>query len=445
MAKNTNFKTNLASVTATQILIFILGFALSILNARFIGPVGVGVFALLKILKDTSISLTDFGLSRACRYYSANGQIPYNVLKKVVFRLSLIMAFVVLIGIVLLKFLPINIWDKIEMDVYLFFLPAPFFFVLTMYLRHLLHGQLLIKEINISEILERVLYIVLFLVFVWILDLGLVGVSISLSLSIIFLYLQLLLVLKRYKPIVENDGVEDFKMKTVLKKLWGYGQWTYYSSFLNYVFQNFPVLFLKSSTDSFAQIGFFNKATGLANYPKIPATPLSGLLFSYNAGSSIDTANSRTEILCRFSFWTITFLFGGLALFIEPIITLLYGKDFLPAANIFIVLYPSIVLYVQSLYLSTSIAARGYNKQTFTIRIKSLPIILIAAFLLIYNYGLMGAALSVSFSSTVMWIQYVIQYRKVTGSGLSNLLVLRKTDWLMVKNLSLALYKKIKK
>ena len=69
-------------------------------------------------------------------------------------------------------------------------------------------------------------------------------------------------------------------------------------------------------------------------------------------------------------------------------------------------------------------------------------IILIAAFLLIYNFGLEGAAWSVSFSSIVMWIQYVIQYRKTTGSGLKSILVLKKSDFLMIKNLLLALYKK---
>ena len=147
--------------------------------------------------------------------------------------------------------------------------------------------------------------IMLFILFAWYLDLGLLGVSISLSISTFLLFLQLLIIAQKYNPNVKTIKKSQSKKK-LLKEIWNYGQWSYYSSFIEFIFQQFPILFLKSSVSSFFQIGIFGKAIGLANYPKIAAIPLSGLLFSYNAGSSNEIAAKRTELLCRLVFNIIT-------------------------------------------------------------------------------------------------------------------------------------------
>ena len=139
--------------------------------------------------------------------------------------------------------------------------------------------------------------------------------------------------------------------------------------------------------------------------------------------------------MCRFSFWIVTIFFITLALFIKPLISILYGDDFLPAADIFYYLYPSITFYIQGLYLNSAIAARGLNKETFTIRLKSLPVIILAAYLLITNYDIKGAAIAVSFSFTVTWLQYALKYFKISGSGFRNILILNFEDLLLVTSL----------
>jgi PST family polysaccharide transporter len=417
---------------------------MSILNARLLGPEGVGVFALLVLLKTLSARLTDFGFGRALRFYSANGQIHYLDLKSIVFRLGIAVSTVVILISMLLKILPLNIWNDIDWMVYLLFLPAQFFSIPIMYLRHLLHGQLLISSINISEILERLFYILSFVLFVWYLDFGLRGVSLALSLSMFFLLMQLVLKAQKYKTQPPADSKNPAKLM-ILKKLWSYGQWSYYSAFIEFIFQNFPLLFLKSSVASFTQIGYFSKAQGLANYPHIAAVPLSGLLFSYNAASTEEKAVHRTEMICRFSFWIITILFVILTIFIKPLIRILYGEAFLPAAEIFYFLYPSVVFYIQALYLSSNIAARGLNKETFTIRLKSLPVIVILSWLLISWLDINGAAIAISFSFTILWWQYASKFKAISNSRFSRLILLTKTDFILIReSLNLIIKKYIK-
>jgi len=429
-----SFNKHLVSTGGTHVLVFIFSLGMSILNARLLGPEGVGVFALLVLLKTLSVRITDLGFGRAFRYYSSNGEIDYYTLKKIVFNVGVVIGIVVVFIGLLLKIAPIGVWNDIDWKVYIVFMPTPFLFVLVMYLRHLLHGQLQIPFINISEILERLLYILLFILFVWYLEMGLVGVSLALSVSTLFLLLQLLRYAQKFNPPSKKS---EFSLKTgaLIKKLWGYGQWSYYSGFVEYIFMNFPILFLKSTAGSFAQVGFFSKAQGLANYPRIIAVPISGLLFSYNAGSDKNKANIRTEVVCRFSFWAVTILFVTLAFFIKPIIILLYGEAFLPAARVFFFLYPSIVFYIQSLYLSSDIAARGLNKETFTIRLRSLPFILVAAYFLITHYEIIGAAIAISLSFTTLWVQYALKYFSLSGSGFAKILFLKKNDFKLVADL----------
>lgn len=413
-------------------MVFFLGFIMSILNARLLGPEGVGVLALLHLLRTFSVRITDFGFGRALRFYSANGKIPYPSLKKIVMQLGTFMATGVVLSTFILKNLPINVWDDIDTTVYLLFLPTPFFFVLTVYLRHLLHGQLLITAVNISELLERVLYILIFVLLVWFLDLGLTGVSLALSISSFFLFLQLFVRANKYETSQPQDKMQ-FNRLVLIKKLWNYGQWSYYFQFIEYLISNFPILFLKSSVGAFSQIGFFSKAKGLAEYPKTPAVQISGLLFSFNAGSKQGAANYRTEAMCRLSFWATTIFFIALAIIIKPVILLLYGDAFLPAAQIFYYLYPSIVFYIQGLYLNSALAASSYNKETFTIRLKALPIVLIAAYFFITHFGIIGAAITVSFSATILWFQSARKYCVLLNSNFRNILLLQKQDVELIK------------
>ena len=427
------FREGIVSVSITHVLVFIFGFIMSILNARLLGPEGLGMLALLRSLQLFSVRITDFGFGRALRYYSANGEISYSYLKKNVLQLGFLIGIIVLLISMLLKYIPINIWNDIELTIYLLFLPTIFFMVLTMYLRHLLHGQLLINYVNISTILERVSYILLFLLFVWYLDLGMKGVAIALSISSFILFLQLVLRAKKHeKSTSENRGTHNsYKM---IKKLWSYGQWSYYSSIMDYLINNFPILYLKSSIGAFSEIGFFSKARGLAEYPRTTAVPVSGLLFSFNASSLKGIANNRTDTICRISFVIVTVFYIILSIFIKPIISFFYGDDFLPAAEIFYYLYPSVVFYMQSLFLSSAIAAKGFNKETFTIRLKSLPLIVIVGYFLITYQGTLGAAITVSFSATLLWFQYARKYFNLLDSNFNRILLLRKQDIHLLKN-----------
>jgi O-antigen/teichoic acid export membrane protein len=438
-----SFKRHLILTSGTHSLVFLLGFIMSILNARFLGPSGVGVMALLMLLTGLSARISDVGFGNAFRYFSANNRIDYVNLIRTINIIGSIISIIVVILCFIIWYLPLGIWNDIQVNIFLVYLPTPLFYTLTLYYRSLLHGKLEINAVNLSEIFERFLYIMLFILFVWLLDLGIKGAALALSISTFFLFIQLYFKANKIR-VFHTIPNKLTPLKQTLKTLFSYGKWSYFSLFIEYILLNFPVLFLKSSSGSFADIGYFNKAQGLANYPRIPAVPLSGLLFSYNAGATEADATQRTEILCRLSFWLFTILFFILAIFIKPFIKLLYGEEFLPAAEIYLYLYPSVVLYINSLYLSSAIAARGFNKDTFLIRLKSLPFILVLTYVLISYYNLIGAAISISLSFTILWVQYSLKFFKLFNSNFSNIILLNKKDVLLLKDLIAKAMSKLK-
>lgn len=429
-----SFKRHLVSVLFAQGLIFVLGLLMSILNARYLGPNGVGVMSLLAILTVLSSRISDLGFGNAFRYFSANSQIDFNSIFRIIKIFGSIIALIVLSISIGIKYLPFGVWNDIANNVFIAYLPTPFFYALTLYYRHLLHGRLEINAVNLSETFERILYILLFLVFVVLLDYGLIGAALSLSISTFFLFLQMYLKANSMKKFIKKVD-NPLPVKKVLSKLLSYGKWSYFSLFIEHIILSFPVMYLKSKTDSFANVGYFNKAEGLANYPRIAAVPLSGLLFSYNAGSVESNATQRTEVLCRLSFWLFTTLFLILGLFLKPFIVLLYGKEFLPAAEVYFFLFPSVVLYIQTIYLSSAIAARGFNRETFLIRVKSIPFIIVSSYFLINNLDIIGAAISISLSFIILWVQYSYKFFKLFNSNFSSIMLIKKGDLRMLIDL----------
>lgn len=437
-----SFKKNFAQTGLTHAIVFVFGFAMSILNARFLGPEGVGILVLLELLKAFSINISDLGFGRSLRYYSANGEIHFLILKKIIVQVGILLGFIVVLISLLLKNLPLDVWNEIDNLLYLAYLPTIFCLVLVNYYRHLLHGQLQITAVNISQILERVFYIILFLAFVWLFDLGLFGAVISLTISTFLLLLMLFLKARKYSLEFERSHSQNLKKS--LKLIWGYGKWTYFSTFINYFVEKLPVFLLKSFGSTFAVIGYFSKAQGLANYPRIAAVPFSGLLFSYNAGSNIDSAITRTDTMCRLTFWAINILFITLGLFIKPIITILYGKEFLPAAEFFFYLYPSVIFYIQTLYLTSFLGARGLNKKNFMVKMRSFPFIVVLIYFLIKYLGGIGTAISISATFAILWFQYAIVYFKLSNSSFKRVLLLYKSDIALIYSLLLKLKSKLK-
>lgn len=176
-----------------------------------------------------------------------------------------------------------------------------------------------------------------------------------------------------------------------------------------------------------AQIAFLGQAQNLGlMFNKIPDA-INTVLYPRASRSKSENAVAVSCQAFRTSF--ILLAAGGitLGLIAEPLITLLYGTAFKTTASLVQLTLPGIVIFGASSTLSSYF--NGTGRAVLIPRIQFFPVIiqLIAAYLLTREWGLTGAALSLSFGLSLYGIVLSIVFMKVSHTRVGNLLP-RSTD-----------------
>lgn len=147
----------------------------------------------------------------------------------------------------------------------------------------------------------------------------------------------------------------------------------------------------------------------------------------------------------RMSFHLI--ILGAIVLVIisKPLIYVLLGKDFLPAANALKFLIPGISVFSISNILSNYIAGVGQIEKNIISSSVSCVLTVVLDVMLIPVMGINGAAIGTSISYIVFTMITIGFYNRITGSKLSDILVLKKSDIVEIKNGIEKVVQKIKK
>ena len=216
--------------------------------------------------------------------------------------------------------------------------------------------------------------------------------------------------------------------------------------FSNFFVEELPMILLKNFSANNAAVGLFSKARGLGRKSRVVTVPVSQVLFPFTAASEEEEATRRTNVLCRNSLLVMALGVGLVALCVKPLIRILYGEPFLPAAKIFYALAPGVFLWPLGRFLGTHVAASGRPRWVFVASLGALAASTVSSWLLIPDYGAVGAGLSVSVIYAVQSVLRLVVYMRSTGAAFSEIVLPRRGDWVhyqhILKTLSSGLAKK---
>jgi len=312
----------------------------------------------------------------------------------------------------------------------------PIFFVRNQ-LQRVLSGELRIREMNASDLIMNFGYLAFLLVMLIALDLGLVGaippMLIGEALSLVFLLRRALQ--PRTSAPAPGGAAKLFESadaasgaRPTLGELWGYGRWNYLLMLSNFLVEELPLLLLKSISGDSTPVGLMSRAQRLSREPRNVAFTISQVLFPYTAASEEAAATRRTNLLARNSIALVGVFVLGLALFIRPILLLLYGEEFVPAAGIFYALSPSTLIWPMGHLLAIHIAASGEPRKAFVAGFSVMLCAVLLCPLVIPLYGAVGAGLCATAIYVVRAGVLVVTYRRLTGSSLSQVLFVQRGD-----------------
>jgi O-antigen/teichoic acid export membrane protein len=403
-----------------------------IINARWLGPEGVGILALFFLIQSFAFRFGNLGFGSGFAFFIAKGKTSSKDVLKMAFFISCFMSLISCVVLLLVWENQFSPWRDIAPHIFYLSLLTIFPFFINNFLRRILSGQLNIKAVNISEVIRTICYIPILVFLVIILKLGVLGAACSLVLSQLGVFFYLLSRVNKKKeapvPVEKKAG-----KKTLALEIWRYCRWNYLIMFVNFYLEQLPIIVLKYFCPNNI-VGFFSIGNGLMQRTRVLPESFSNVLFPYTAASQETEAVKRTNMLCR-NFLIVSACIGFTLTFAaKPIITILYGQAFLPAVRVFYAFVPVILFWPLSQFLTVHIAASGKSKRVFWLRIIALQAGIIACFFLIPRYGAVGAALSLSATYMVLTFLCVYTYVQFSKPKLSEIILPNKNDWHYIKN-----------
>jgi O-antigen/teichoic acid export membrane protein len=409
----------------------------SVLIARILGLEGNGLFAIAIWVPEVVFSLLNLGLGPAIVYYGGKPDISIGKLTRYITGLSLLFggSSAAIISLFLL-----GTHDKVFPNVPLALLliastvgiPIVFFYRYTI---ALFQAREEFRAFSLSQIGREWILVggvvlgnlfglinVASVVWFWVLAAGLA--------TIIGLLISRTIPLKAIlMPILSLE---------FLKGIFGYGLKAHLGNVLTFFHYRIDVFILNLFLDP-AMIGLYNVGVDVVETFWVISYSASAVLFPLVSKANWDRSSNRklsiTPIISRHLLLLSLPVVIGMALLGPILLPLVYGKEYLGATQVLLFLLPGAFMLSFSRPLSNDIAGRGHPEIN-SIRSGFVVIVNIAAnLLLIPRLGVIGAAISSTFSYSINGMITAWLYTKISGVPLVDLLFIQKEDFLRGKQI----------
>lgn len=403
---------------------FVLTMGSGILIARLLGPEGKGAYGLATALPKIVATVGTLGLSYSCIRLLGSQKYRREAVVSTTLTWVLVWGALLVLGCWLsYGYLKDNFLKGV--DIFAFGLGL---LIIPLYLLNEGAGQSLrgikrISDFNVNWLLQFGLrFIGLWLVLaVWhygvhgALLARTVGSTVPLVISLIVLYQNIPFGLRVDKAILHDILTFGFKLSLTHSLL-----------VLNYDIDLFIINYFSVSTD---QVGYYTLAVSIAELLWYISESVMIVALPYIASAAESDKARMAATACRNSL-VLTVLAGlGLAAVIRPMITLVYGEAYLPAAVPFLVLLPGAIIMVIFRVLYDYLLI-NHDPLYIGIATGGATAVNVAAnFFLIPRLGITGASLASVISYTVTSIIAVYLFKRIAPTPVREILCPMASDW----------------
>lgn len=410
--------------------LILLALAAGVLHARCLGPEGVGIIALVVLVKNFTFRYGNLGFGSAFAYFVANQRCRMNQMIRLNWVISIALAAVSIAILLLLWQQPFSPWNELTPSIFhLALMLVPLFFI-NMHSQRILSGKLKIGIMNIANLINGIANVLGLVGFVVIMKYGVAGAVWALILAELLTLVYLACNSRHIQrfPDHENRAAPEMSSHGLVKQLWRYGRWNYLLSFVNFLIEELPLMVLTQFVQTIGAVGIFSKARELGRQSRTISIPISQVLFPYTAASEPDKAIKRTNAICRTYLVFLCLMMAVAIPLIKPVIRLLYGAEFLPAATLFYYLVPGMIVWPLGNFMTIHVAAAGRPKQVFFWNLIPLTMTVTMTLILIPKYQLTGAAAATSGILIFLTLIRFLMYRHETGASFRDVFIIRRSD-----------------
>jgi O-antigen/teichoic acid export membrane protein len=381
------------SVFKRDVLLFILNVFTSIVIARKLGPELLGIWVIISFLPGYAEAFGRIKFDLAAVYFIGKKRYTEN---ETLYHLNIVATISATFIITLIFFFD-NYINQLLFNgetnsltlIYaiLPIIPLNFFFLNYSYL---LISREDIKYYNIMIIIKAIIgsggACILLLIF----DLGLWSVIIA---SVFSVFIALIFGIWRFNKTNVNSKMIFKLNKNLLKDFFNYSYKLYISGLIGY-FNNYSMKLMLTILLSPAKVAFFSLAQDRASI--LNKIPDAVNLLLYPRVSNSDNQESSASTIKAFRILLILSSFSSLllAIFIYPLVLLMYGEAYISMVVPTIIILPGIIVHgTTSVFISYF---NGVGRSDLTMKLSVFPFIsqLILGVILINYFGIIGAAFS---------------------------------------------------
>lgn len=421
------------SIFFTKIAVVLLAVGSVIILARGLGPENRGLLASLLIYPQLLIALTEGGMRQAATFYIGKKVAPEGeVLASLIFYV--ITAGVVGYGLVLALLWLVG--DE-SFSVSMMLVAAaiiPTTLSVNAFKGYFL-GKQEIKRFNKSTWMERLLYVGM-LSLLYITDnLTVITAVVATTVAAIFNATQAWLYVNRI-----NQSSLTFKVSTVWNMLRvGF----VYAVALFLITANYKIdVLLLGILSTPEEVGYYAVSAQVAELMWQLPGAIMLVLMSRSANNKDETGawTEKVAMVCRLMILITIVSAILLAIVAYPMMSLVFGDEYLPAVSITLILLGSTIFMVPFKSLNADLAGEGRPKYSIFTMLPSVFLNTGLNFLLIPKYGGIGAAVSTVFSYMLCGILITVIYSNIKSVPVSDLTLLKRGDLYFLG----AIYKAIK-
>lgn len=426
-----SFAENSSAVFGRDLFLKIWAIVTSIIIARILGPVSIGIWYILLMIPNYAEPLGRLKLDIASVYFLGKGRYK---LGEVYFNLTVTSLFSSVIVILLFfwqrNFIFVNLLKNSLSEkflVYLMFLYIPLLFININY-SYLFLAKEDVKGYNVSStilpVISSILGIFLLAILKWDGILSLVIATLIGGISgIIYSIFR----------IMRTDRIICHLNAGMLKEFFKFAWKLYIAGFIGhfqvYISGLLVAMYLLPTAVTFYQMGQ-QKALMLS----MAIGALGTFLYPLVAKESDLRANEVTAKACRISFLILGLLAIISAVIIKPAVYMLYGKDFLPQIFPFWILLPGVIFYGAAGILAQYFLGKG--RPEITLKISFVPLVFQIGLcvLLIPRFNILGAAIATSLSYLMTGVFYIFIFSRISKIDIIDVIIPKKEDVILLLN-----------
>lgn len=413
-----------------------LSFLTIVVTARILGPSGNGIWGVSTVVISLSVIIFGFGIPSSNVFFIGRNRKDINSVLGVNFLVMLVSA----VCITVVYFINLKFHFKFfrgmdSLTLIIVFVTIPFS-IIKASLYYVYLGVEKVTKYNKINMLDKFVTFVLLYVFVFAFR-SAKWVIVSNFLSVIFMigFVSCQLFIK--------DGYRISFNKELLKEMLKYGSKVQVGNLVQNINYRLDVL-ITATYCTPADVGLYGKATQLGETMWKVSGSVGTVVLPYSANSK--DRNAMTSFLnkvTRITFGIIIVCALILTAICKPLILFVLGKNYAGSVMPFILIIPGICVFSINNILGNYFAGIGQVEKNVIASTISSVITVVLDLTLIPKIGINGASITSSISYTVCTIIVLYFYIKQTGSKLSDVLIIKKSDLDEIK-LRLYQFKKVK-